>query len=132
MLSFDINEYDIYSEKDLSAAGSAVLKKKEGRTIKSGGLWVYDNEIAEFKGAFEDGSIIAVEDFDGYFMGYGFVNRRSKITVRLLSRRREHPVTPALLTQRVRDAPPQGTYPCGARKSPVGGRHTGPRHLRAQ
>ena len=104
MLSFDINEYDIYSEKDLSAAGSAVLKKKEGRTIKSGGLWVYDNEIAEFKGAFEDGSIIAVEDFDGYFMGYGFVNRRSKITVRLLSRRREHPVTPALLTQRVRDA----------------------------
>ena len=104
MLSFDINEYDIYSEKDLSAAGSAVLKKKEGRTIKSGGLCVYDNEIAEFKGAFEDGSIIAVEDFDGYFMGYGFVNRRSKITVRLLSRRREHPVTPALLTQRVRDA----------------------------
>ena len=104
MLSFDINEYDIYSEKDLSAGGAAVLKKKEGRTIKSGGLWVYDNEIAEFKGAFEDGSIIAVEDFDGYFMGYGFVNRRSKITVRLLSRRREHPVTPALLTQRVRDA----------------------------
>ena len=45
-----------------------------------------------------------MEDFDGYFMGYGFVNRRSKITVRLLSRRREHPVTPALLTQRVRDA----------------------------
>lgn len=104
MLSFDINDYDIYSERDLSAGGAAVLKKKEGRTIKSGGLWVYDNEISGFKGAFEDGSIIAVEDFDGYFMGYGFVNRRSKITVRLLSRRREHPVTPALLTQRVRDA----------------------------
>ena len=104
MQSFDITNYDIYSERELASDGAAVLKKKEGRTIKSGGLWVYDNEIAQFKGDFEDGDIIAVEDFDGYFMGYGFVNRRSKITVRLLSRRRENPVTPALLTQRVRSA----------------------------
>ena len=104
MLSFDRRNYDISSEQDLSVSGAAVLKKKEGRTIKSGGLWVYDNEIAQFRGAFEDGDVIAVEDFDGYFMGYGFVNRRSKITVRLLSRRREHKVTPAFLAQRVRDA----------------------------
>ena len=101
MLSFDANNYDINSQKDLSVDAAAVLKKREGRTIKSGGLWVYDNEIALFRGNFEDGDIISIEDFDGYFMGYGFVNRKSKITVRLLSRRRENPVTPAFLTQRV-------------------------------
>ena len=104
MLSFDANNYDINSQKDLSVDAAAVLKKREGRTIKSGGLWVYDNEIAQFRGEFEDGDIISVEDFDGYFMGYGFVNRKSKITVRLLSRRRENPVTPAFLTARVRSA----------------------------
>ena len=104
MLSFDITKYDIHSEQNLAADGTAVLKKKEGRTLKSGGLWVYDNEIAQFRGAFEDGDIIAVEDFDGYFMGYGFVNRKSKITIRILSRRKENPVTPALLAQRVRNA----------------------------
>ena len=104
MLSFDANNYDINSLKDLSVDAAAILKKREGRTIKAGGLWVYDNEIAQFRGVFEDGDIISVEDFDGYFMGYGFVNRKSRITVRLLSRRREKPVTPAFLTQRVRSA----------------------------
>ena len=104
MLSFDIHNYDINSEQDLSVDAAAVLKKREGRTIKSGGLWVYDNEIAAFRGSFEDGDIISVEDFDGYFMGYGFVNRKSKITIRLLSRHKDRPVTPAFLTQRVRSA----------------------------
>ena len=104
MLSFDIKNYDINSEQDLAVDAAAVLKKREGRTIKSGGLWVYDNEIAQTRGSFEDGDIISVEDFDGYFMGYGYINRRSRITVRLLSRHREIPVTPAFLTQRVRSA----------------------------
>ena len=104
MLAFDVNNYDINSEQDLAVDAAVVLKKREGRTIKSGGLWVYDNEIAQMRGTFEDGDIVSVEDFDGYFMGYGYINRKSKITVRLLSRRRENPVTPAFLTQRVRSA----------------------------
>ena len=104
MLAFDMNNYDINSEQDLAVPAAVVLKKREGRTIKSGGLWVYDNEIAQMRGECEDGDIISVEDFDGYFMGYGFINRKSKITVRLLSRRRENPVTPAFLTRRVRSA----------------------------
>ena len=31
------------------------LKKGEGRTLKSGGMWVFDNEIASIAGSFEDG-----------------------------------------------------------------------------
>lgn len=100
----DLTNYDIHSEQDLASGAVAVLRKKEGRTIKAGGLWVYDNEIAEVRGDFDNGSIVAVEDFDGYFLGYGFLNIHSKIRIRLLSRRREHPVTPALLAQRIRDA----------------------------
>lgn len=80
------------------------LKKGEGRTLKSGGMWVYDNEIASIEGSFENGDIISVHDFDGYFMGYGFINTKSKITVRLLSRKKEHPVDQAVIEQRVRDA----------------------------
>ena len=80
------------------------LKKGEGRTLKSGGMWVYDNEIASIEGSFENGDIISVHDFDGYFMGYGFINTKSKITVRLLSRKKEHPVDQALIEQRVKDA----------------------------
>ncbi len=47
------------------------LKKGEGRTLKAGGMWVFDNEIASIMGDFENGDIIAIHDFDGYFMGYG-------------------------------------------------------------
>ena len=86
------------------ASAIAVLRKGEGRTLKSGGLWVYDNEIASIAGSFTDGDIVEVHDFDGFFLGYGFINSHSKIRIRLMSRRREHPVDDALLRRRVRDA----------------------------
>ena len=80
------------------------LKKGEGRTIKAGGLWIYDNEIASITGLTGDGEIAEVHDFDGFFLGYGFVNRKSKITVRLMSRSRENPVNRELIRKRVKDA----------------------------
>ena len=63
------------------------LKKGEGRTIKAGGAWIYDNEIATIKGRFNNGDIVSVEDFDGYPMGSGFINQNSKIRVRMLTRK---------------------------------------------
>ena len=48
------------------------LKKGEGRTLKAGGMWVFDNEIESIMGRFENGSIVIVHDFDGYPMGRGF------------------------------------------------------------
>ncbi len=91
-------------DTDMASSGVAVLKKGEGRSLKAGGLWIYDNEIAEVKGSFEDGDILSVEDFDGYFMGYGFINGASKIRIRMLSRRQENRITPAFLEKRVRAA----------------------------
>lgn len=80
------------------------LKKGEGRTLKSGGAWVYDNEIDSILGSFENGDIITVHDYDGYFMGYGFINTKSKITIRMMSRRKDHPITEDFLRERVRAA----------------------------
>ena len=91
-------------DTDLAGGAAAVLKKGEGRSLKAGGLWIYDNEIAEVRGGFEDGDIISVEDFDGYFLGYGFINSASKIRIRMLSRRKEKRITPAFLEDRVRTA----------------------------
>lgn len=90
-------------DEDLACPATAVLKKGEGRSLKAGGLWIYDNEIAEVRGDFADGDILSVEDFDGYFMGYGFINSASKIRIRMLSRRREEQITPAFLEKRVYD-----------------------------
>lgn len=80
------------------------LKKGEGRTLKAGGMWVFDNEIASIAGDFENGDVVSVQDFDGYGMGCGFINTESKITVRLLSRKKDAVIDEAFMEQRVRDA----------------------------
>lgn len=65
------------------------LKKGEGRTIKAGGMWIFDNEIDTVTGDFADGDMVVVKDFDGYPMGRGVINRHSKIKIRLMARRAE-------------------------------------------
>ncbi|HBN57647.1 MAG TPA: rRNA large subunit methyltransferase I [Lachnospiraceae bacterium] len=82
----------------------AILKKGEGRVVKAGGMWIYDNEIARIDGAFINGDIMEIHDFDGYFMGYGFINMHSKIRIRLMARRKEHEINDTFLERRVRDA----------------------------
>lgn len=80
------------------------LKKSEGRMLKSGGLWIFDNEIASILGSFEDGDIVAVHDFDGYGLGKGFINRNSKIRVRMMTRNRHQEIDEAFLKMRVQEA----------------------------
>lgn len=80
------------------------LKKGEGRTIKAGGMWIFDNEIDTVAGDFADGDIVIVKDFDGYPMGRGFINRNSKIRIRLMTRHVEQEIDDAFLLGRVRDA----------------------------
>ena len=80
------------------------LKKGEGRALKSGGLWIYDNEIASVMGSFADGDLVLVHDFDGYPMGKGFINRNSKIRVRMLTRKEDTEIDDAFFKKRVRDA----------------------------
>ena len=65
----------------------AILKKGEGRALKAGGMWIYDNEIAHVEGEFADGDTLEVHDFDGYPLGKGFINCHSKIRIRMVALR---------------------------------------------
>lgn len=80
------------------------LKKGEGRIIKSGGLWIFDNEIDTIVGTFKNGDMVAVHDFDGYPMGRGFINQNSKIRVRLMTRNSDQEINDEFLYNRVKDA----------------------------
>ena len=81
-----------------------VLKKGEGRSLKAGGLWIYDNEVDRTEGDFKNGDIVDVLDFDGYYLGKGFFNGNSKIRVRMLSRKKGQEIDDEFLLGRVRDA----------------------------
>ncbi len=83
--------------------GEVTLKKGGGRELKAGGMWIYDNEIDTFSDGVTDGGLVELHDFDGYFMGIGFVNRKSKITVRMLSRHEKN-IDEKFIEQRVRNA----------------------------
>lgn len=81
-----------------------IIKKGEGRSFKAGGLWIYDNEIDKINGEFENGDIVEVLDFDGYFLGKGFINTNSKITVRIMTRHRDVEINRDFIDRLVRDA----------------------------
>ena len=80
------------------------LKKGEGRSLKLGGPWIYDNEIAAISGDAADGDLVQVQDFNGYPLGQGFLNRRSKLTVRMMTRNPEAEINEDFLRMRLRDA----------------------------
>ncbi len=80
------------------------LKEGEGRALKAGGPWIYDNEIASIRGDVQDGDIVAVADHQGRFLCQGFLNRNSKLTVRVMSREENALIDRAFLQKRVRAA----------------------------
>ena len=82
----------------------ATLKKGEGRALKAGGAWIYDNEIESVMGHFEDGDLVLVRDFDGYGLGKGFINRHSKIRIRMMTRNPEQEIDREFIYNRVKTA----------------------------
>ena len=80
------------------------LKKGEGRTVKSGGMWIFDNEIATIAGHFENGDIVIVHDFDGFPMGKGFINQNSRIRIRMMTRRKDQIIDEDFLKMRLENA----------------------------
>lgn len=80
------------------------LKKGEGRTIKAGGAWIYDNEIDSIVGSFKNGEIVKIHDFDGYPMGSGFINQNSKIRIRMLTRKPDQEINRDFIYMRVKNA----------------------------
>lgn len=80
------------------------LRKGEGRYLKAGGAWVFDNEIDVINGSYENGDIVSLVDFDDYPMGVGYINDNSKIRVRMLSRNPETTIDANLFRDRVKAA----------------------------
>ena len=73
------------------------------KKLLQGHPWVYGNEIERVEGEIVDGELVAVVDFRGRYMGTGFYNSKSLITVRLLTHRSEE-ITDGLIASRVKAA----------------------------
>lgn len=80
------------------------IKKGEGRQFKSGGLWIYDNEIDTIEETAVNGEFVKVTDFDDYPLGIGFLNTNSKLTVRMMTKNADTVIDHEFLKKRVEAA----------------------------
>lgn len=80
------------------------LKPQEERRLLAGHLWVFSNEInvaVSPLAGFTPGQLVQVRSSRDRFLGYAYVNPRTLISARLLSRDPAWPPGPALLRQRI-------------------------------
>ncbi len=79
------------------------LRKTRETRVRGGHPWIYASEIEKVDGVFENGDIVDVCDFRGKFIGRGFYNPQSQISLRILTRNDE-PCDRAFFERRIRDA----------------------------
>ncbi len=83
------------------------LKKNEDRRLRAGHLWVFSNEVDVVQTpltAFAPGDPVRVEDARGAPLGVGYVNPRSLIAARLVTRDADALLDGALLRRRLQRA----------------------------
>ena len=82
-----------------------IVKLKPQRPERLRHPWVYDNEIAAGPaGDFENGGVVRVLDSRGKTLGAGYLNHKSKIAVRFLSRHRDEAVNAGFWQTRLAQA----------------------------
>ncbi len=87
----------------MSTNGTIILKPREEARIRGGHLWVFSNEVSRIEGTPADGDAVRVISHRGAHLGVGFFNRRSLITVRVVSRETD-PDLPAIISSRILEA----------------------------
>ena len=80
----------------------AVISEKAERSLKSGHVWVFGEEVKEIIGNAQDGELIDVVSRKGRFLGTGFFNSNSKIRVRILSKNANDRFDSAFFERRLR------------------------------
>lgn len=79
------------------------LKPGKDERVRAGYLWIFAGEIARIDGPIPDGGIVDVRAFRGQWVGRGFLNRASALTVRLLTQAHEE-IDEAFFRRRVQRA----------------------------
>lgn len=70
-----------------------IISKRAELAAKGGHPWIYGTEIEHADEGIEAGDVVRVESKKGKFVGSGFYNPHSKITVRIFRRMRMIPST---------------------------------------
>lgn len=80
------------------------LHKGKNKKAEGGRPWIYIDEINEYDGDYENGDIVEVYNHKGYFIGNGYINDRSKITIRIMTRDKDEEINKDFFKKRLQAA----------------------------
>lgn len=86
---------------------SIVLNKNISRRVETGHPWIFSNEVNSGKEKdtnAQPGEIVDVYTFDKKFIGRGYYNPKSQISVRLLTRNKDEHIDDAFFYDRIKQA----------------------------
>jgi 23S rRNA (cytosine1962-C5)-methyltransferase len=81
-----------------------ILKKRIGLRVENGHPWIFGNEIAETEETVKPGDIVTVFSGDKKFIGKGFINPKSQIAIRLLTRNEKEEIDNSFIRQKIEAA----------------------------
>ena len=82
----------------------AFITEKGENSVRAGHPWVYDTEITDISGDYENGGLIDIYSKKQRFLGTGFINDNSKIRIRIISRNSNDKFDRAFYPRRIRYA----------------------------
>ena len=81
-----------------------ILKPQREKPVIQNHSWIFSGAIQEIIGNPQDGDIVSVYDCNGNFLAKGYINRKSQITVRILTRKAEEEIDKGLFQSRIQNA----------------------------
>lgn len=81
---------------------SVYLKRKISPRVANGHPWVFANEVEKIDGDVQGGDIVELFSHDKKFIGKGYINPKSQILVRLLSRSKTDTINEDYFVERIR------------------------------
>lgn len=81
---------------------SVYLNRKISPRVANGHPWVFANEVEKIEGDVQGGDIVELFSHDRKFIGKGYINPKSQILVRLLTRNRADSIDEAYFIERIR------------------------------
>jgi len=79
------------------------LKRRISRRVADGHPWIFNNEVERVDGEVNGGETVDVFTYDNKFVGRGYINPKSQILVRLLTRQKDELINEGFFLNRIRE-----------------------------
>jgi 23S rRNA (cytosine1962-C5)-methyltransferase len=79
------------------------LRRKIARRVADGHPWIFNNEVERVDGEVNGGETVDVFTYDKKFLGRGYINPKSQILVRLLTRRKDEEINEDFFLNRIKE-----------------------------